>query len=288
MFRRQRSGAVLCPACGQLVGVNDERCFHCGRLRPGLFGFSGLLRNLGHDMGFVPLVLWACGALFISTLAVNVGGVSNTGLLSVLSPSSESLFLFGASGAVPVFRFGRWWTVLSAGWLHGGLVHIAFNMLWVRDLAPAVAQLYGAARTVILYSVGSIAGFAASSAAGWYLAFLPRPLRGAGLTIGASAAIFGLIGALLYYGRRSGSRMIGEAAKRWALGGLAMGFLLPGIDNWAHLGGLAGGYLAARWLDPLQPERTDHVLAAGACLLLSAAAVVASVVLGLSVVRGEP
>jgi rhomboid protease GluP len=285
MFGRQRTGSVLCPACGQLVGVNDDRCFHCGRLRPGLFGFTALLRNLGHDMGFVPLVLWACGALFIATLVVNPEGIGMTGLLSLLSPSGESLFLFGASGAVPVFRAGRWWTLLSAGWLHGGIIHIAFNMMWIRDLAPAVAHLYGPARTVILYTVGSVAGFAASSAAGWYLAFLPWPLHGAHLTIGASAAIFGLIGALLYYGRRGGSRIIGDTARGWALGGLAMGFLLPGIDNWAHLGGLAGGYLAARWLDPLKPERTDHVIVAVACLAASAAAIVASVVLGLPLLR---
>jgi rhomboid protease GluP len=285
MFGRQRTGSVLCPACGQLVGVNDERCFHCGRLRPGLFGFTALLRNLGHDMGFVPLVLWACGALFLSTLVVNVEGIQASGLLSMLAPSPESLFLFGASGAVPVFRAGRWWSVLSAGWLHGGILHIAFNMMWVRDLAPAVAQLYGPARTVILYTAGSVAGFAASSAAGWYLGFLPWPLHGARLTIGASAAIFGLIGALLYYGRRGGSRMIGSAARGWALGGLAMGFVLPGIDNWAHLGGLAGGYFAARWLDPLKPERTDHVIAAIACLLASAAAIVASVVTALPLLR---
>ena len=54
------------------------------------------------------------------------------------------LFRFGASGAIPVFRFDRWWTIFSAGWLHGGLLHIFFNMLWVRQLAPETAELYGA------------------------------------------------------------------------------------------------------------------------------------------------
>ena len=61
---------------------------------------------------------------------------------------------------------------------------------------------------------------------------------------------------------------------------LLFGFLVPGIDNWAHLGGLGGGWLAARWLDPLRPERGDHLIAAVACLLLSLASVVASVVTG--------
>ena len=276
MFGRQRSGAVLCPACGQLVGVNDERCFHCGRLRPGLFGFTATLRQWGFEFGFDSLVLFACGALYLATLAADPRGIGG-----LFSPSVPSLFLFGASGAVPVFRAGRWWTVLSAGWLHGSLLHIAFNMMSARDLLPLVAHLYGNARTVILYVVSSAVGFLASSVAGAYLTFLPSVLRGGQFTIGASAAIFGLIGALLHYGRRGGSRLIREHAARWAIGGLLFGFVMVGIDNWAHVGGLAGGYLAARWLDPLKPERTDHVLGAIVCLVGSLAAVAASLVYGL-------
>ena len=276
---------MLCPGCGQLAGVNDERCFHCGRLRPGLFGFTLVLRRLGFELGFAPLVLWACGAVYISTLVVKPDGIERGGLMSFLSPSPESLFLFGASGAWPVFARGRWWTVLSAGWLHGGVLHIVFNMMWVRDLVPVVSHLYGVARTVILYTLAGAVGFIASSLAGAYLDFLPRALRGAGFTVGASAAIFGLLGALLYYGRRGGSRLISETAKRWALMGLVFGFVMPGIDNWAHLGGLAAGYVAARWLDPLKPERTDHVVVALLCLAASLAAVLWSVAQGLPALR---
>lgn len=282
---RQREGSVLCPSCGQLVGVNDERCFHCGRLRPGLFGFAGLLRSLGNDLGFAPLVLGVCGLLYVSSLVIRRSAIGATSLFSMFSPDVESLFLLGASGSVPVFRYGRWWTVLSAGWLHAGVLHIVFNMMSVRDLLPAMAHLYGPARTVIIYTLAGAAGFAASSAAGHYLSFLPRMLGGAGFTVGASAAVFGLIGALLHYGRRGGSRVVAEHARRWALGGVLFGFAMPGIDNWAHLGGMAGGYLVSRWLDPLQPERSDHVLGALLCLLASLAAVVYSVVSGLSFLR---
>ncbi len=281
MLTRQRTGAVLCPSCSQLVGVNDERCFHCGRARPGLFGFAGLLRQLGNERGVVPLVLGACGLLYISALAIQRGAAGSSDLFSLLSPGVESLFLLGASGAVPVFRFGRWWTLLSAGWLHAGVLHIVFNMMAVRDLVPALAHLYGPARTVILYTLAGVAGFAASSAAGHSLWFLPGFLRGAGFTVGASASIFGLIGALLHYGRRGGSRLVAEHAKRWAVGGLLFGLVMPGIDNWAHLGGMAGGYLASRWLDPLSPERGDHVIGALLCLLASLAAMVYSVADGL-------
>jgi len=281
MFGRDKPSSVLCPSCGSLVGIKDARCLICGRVRPGLFGLAPLLRLLGQGAGFETIVMWACGALYIATLAVDPRAIEASGLLSFLSPSNKAVFLFGASGALPVFRLGRWWTVLSAGWLHGGILHIAFNMMALRDLGPLTAHLYGTARTVIIYTVASAVGFLASSTVGYYLPYLPILHGGARMTLGASAAIFGLIGALLHYGRRGGSRALSEAATRWALGGLAFGFFVPGIDNWAHLGGLAGGYLAARWLDPLLPERGDHVLMALICLLLSAASIVASVVVGL-------
>ena len=265
---------MLCPGCSQLVGVNDEACYNCGRKRPGMFGFASALGGLKLDELFVPFVMWTCGALYLATL-VSGGIGEGGGLLGFLAPTPESLILYGGSGAFPVFRLGRWWTPLSAGWLHGSLLHIAFNMMAVRDLGPLTTHLYGAARTIIIYTLSSVAGFTASTLAGYFL--IGTRFAGAGLTIGASASMFGLVGALLYYSRRGGSAAIGEAAKRWILSGLLFGFLVKGIDNWAHLGGLAGGYLVALWLDPLHPERGDHMLIAILCLVLSAVAVVVSV-----------
>jgi rhomboid protease GluP len=281
-----RPSSVLCPSCGTLVGVNDPQCLSCGRRNPGMWGLAPLLRNVGDDMGFAKLVWWACGALYLASIAAHVEGLRTSGILSFLAPSIESLFLFGASGAVPVFGYGRWWTVLSAAWLHGGVLHILFNMMWVRDLAPATARLYGPGRTVIIYTAAAAFGFLASSLAGAFLPFLPRFLGGAGYTVGASASIFGLIGALLHYGRRGGSSLVSQQARGLALTLLLFGFILPGIDNWAHLGGLAGGWLAAKVLDPLRPERGDHVLAALVCLLASLLSVGYSVVEGLRLFRG--
>jgi rhomboid protease GluP len=279
-----RPSSVLCPSCGTLVGVHDAQCLNCGRRYPGLWGFAPLLRSLGDDLGFLRIVLWGCGALYLASLAADFQGIGMHGL-SFLAPSERSLFVFGASGAIPVFGYGRWWTVLSAAWLHGSALHIFFNMLWVRDLAPATAQTYGPGRTVIIYTVASITGFLASSLVGAFLPFLPFFLRGASLTIGASASIFGLLGALLYYGRRGGGHHISQQAKTLAIAFLVFGVVVPGIDNWAHLGGLGGGYLCARWLDPLKPERGDHVLVALGCLLLTALSIVWSVATGLSLLH---
>ena len=85
------------------------------------------------------------------------------GIFGFLAPDIGVLFLLGASGGMPVFEFGRWWTVLSAGWLHGSLLHIIFNMMWVRDLGPVVADMYGAGRMVIIYTVAGVSGFLLSS-----------------------------------------------------------------------------------------------------------------------------
>jgi rhomboid protease GluP len=192
--------------------------------------------------------------------------------MGMLAPNTTSLLRFGASGEIPVFEVGMWWTVLSAGWLHGSALHILFNMLWVRDLAPVTAELYGPGRMVIIYVAASVFGFALTSLAGAYLPAIPF-IGGSYVTVGASASLFGLLGALVYYGRRTGSRQVGSTGLQYALMLGLFGFIMPGVDNWAHAGGFAGGYLAARLLDPLKAERVDHLVAAVVCLSVSLLAV---------------
>lgn len=282
MFKRQTSGSVVCSSCGSLVGVRDDRCFHCGRINPGLWGYAPALRRLGQDLGFVPIVIWSCGILYVLTLLASGGAIRMQGLFSFLAPSTPSLFLFGASGAIPVFGFGRWWTVLSAGWLHGGLLHILFNMLWVRQLAPATADIFGPGRMVIIYTIASIVGFAMSSVAGLAFGGLPIPfLRGAQFTIGASAPIFGLLGSLVYYGHRSGSSAVRSEALGYAVTLFVFGLVMQGVDNFAHAGGFLGGYVAAKFLDPLRAERLEHLIAGLACLVVTLLSILVSLVHGI-------
>lgn len=280
---RQKWGSVICPSCGNLVGVNDEKCFTCGRWNPGLWGFAPALSRLGRDLGFTTFVIGACGVLYALMLFADPSGINEGGLLNFLSPSRRALFIFGESGAIPVFAAGRWWTVLTAGWLHAGLLHIFFNMLWVRQIAPSTSELYGPSRMVIIYTIAGVVGFTASTLAG---AFIPIPiLGGAGFTVGASAPIFGLLGALVYYGRRTGSSHVSSQAKSWAVMLFIFGFIMPGVDNWAHLGGFAGGYATSKLLDPLRPERLDHLIAALACLGATGIAIAYSVVHGWLLLR---
>ncbi|MEW6321624.1 MAG: rhomboid family intramembrane serine protease [Acidobacteriota bacterium] len=277
MLKRQTEGSVICASCGVLVGVKDETCYNCGRRNPGLWGYAPALRRLGQDLGFVPLVIGATVVLYVLSLLL-----SGSNLQMMLAPSTEILFLLGASGAVPVMGFGRWWTLLTAGWLHAGILHVLFNVLWIRQLAPVVADLYGPGRMIIIYVASGVAGFALSSLAGAYLAGLPVFfLRGAQFTVGASAPIFGLLGALVYHGRRTGSSHVAHAGLQYALFLGLFGLIMPGIDNYAHAGGFAGGFAASRLLDPLKPERIDHLAIAVVCLLATFVALVASVVTAL-------
>jgi len=277
-LKRKTEGAVVCASCGVLVGVNDDRCDNCGRRNPGLWGFAPALRSLGQDLGFVPLVMGSTIVLYALALLLSRGEMQ----MITLSPSTAILYLLGASGAVPVFDYGRWWTLLTAGWLHAGILHIFFNVLWIRQLGPAVAELYGPARMIIIYTVANVVGFALSSVAGEYLWWMPVSfLRGAQFTVGASAAIFGLLGAAVYYGRRTGNSRASQVGVQYALIMGLFGLIFPGVDNYAHAGGFAGGYLTSMLLDPLKPERVDHMVIAAVCLLATLVAIVASVVTAL-------
>jgi rhomboid protease GluP len=263
-----------------LVGVGDDRCYNCGRRNPGLWGWAPAFRALGHDLGFVPFLIGTCMVVYALMLVFSRGSIETDNMFALFSPSTVAMFLFGASGSLPVFGFGRWWTVLSAGWLHAGLLHIFFNMWAARQLAPATADLYGPGRMVIIYVVGGVVGFVLSSVAGEFFPTI-LILRGGQFTVGASASISGLIGSILAYGHRSGSGMARSYAMSNVMMLLIMGFFIPGIDYYAHLGGFGGGYLVARYLDPLKPERIDHLAIAVGLLAVSILSMIASVIHGL-------
>src|SRR5688572_22470078 len=115
-LKRQTEGSVICTSCGVLVGVNDDTCYSCGRRNPGLWGYAPALRRLGQDLGFVPFVIGTTITLYVLSLLL-----SRSGIQAMLAPSQSILILLGASGSFPVFELGRWWTLLTAGWLHAGV-----------------------------------------------------------------------------------------------------------------------------------------------------------------------
>ena len=246
-----------------------------------MWGFAGVLRKLDLEEGATHLIVWGCVVLYVLSLALAPAAIRFDGLFGLLSPGHEALFRLGASGALPVVAEGRWWTVLSAGWLHGGVLHILFNMMWVRQLAPATTHLYGPGRMLLIYLISSVFGFVASSVGGAYFYWLP--LMGghpSAISVGASAAVFGLLGAMVYAGRRGVAGHLGRQAWGYAIALFVFGLIMPGVDNWAHLGGFVGGLALARVLDPMVPEKLDHTVAAVAILVATLAAVGVSFVVG--------
>lgn len=170
---------------------------------------------------------------------------------SMLSPDETSLLLLGGTGTIPIDRYGRAWSLLAANYLHGGIFHIIFNLMALRQIAPWVIQEYGISRMFIIYTVGGMCGYVVS-----YLA-------GISFTIGASAAVCSLIGALLYYGRSRGGAH-GSAVYRevsgWVISLVLFGLVMPGINNWAHGGGIVGGIVLGMLLgyEERRPETPSH------------------------------
>ncbi|MDX2216324.1 MAG: rhomboid family intramembrane serine protease [Oculatellaceae cyanobacterium bins.114] len=281
-FKRQTEGSCVCVFCNQLISVDNPICPQCNRKNPSLWGYSRSLRRLGADLGFTKIVIWGCVALYLATLLIDFSNIHSSGLFDLLSPSNLSLVLFGASGAIPVFELGRWWTVLSAGWLHGSLLHILFNLLWINQFAPQVAQAFGSGRLVIIYTTAIVVGSLLSSIAGQVFLGIPI-LQGAQVTIGASGGLFGLLGALVAYGQITGKFSVKHQALTYVLIMFLFGFIMPNVDNWAHFGGFLGGYLVSilGGMDPRRAESLRHLFLAIACLALTIISILASILHGL-------
>jgi rhomboid protease GluP len=261
MFRKT-TGAILCPSCGRLTNADAPTCLVCGRRNPGMWGFAGPLRALFRRRSFVDVVTVACIVLYVVSLLYDPrGALRPSGLFNILSPSGEALFDLGATGSVP-WRLGRWWTLLTAIYLHGGVLHILFNLLMIRQVGPDVEQIYGSSRLVVIFTVAGAVGFLASN------------LFGLPLTIGASGSFYGLLGAMVAFGQKRGGAlgsMVLRQYGQWALLMFVLGFLMPGVNNVAHAGGFVGGFVAGLVL-ALAERRTetafDHLLAA-ACIVLT-------------------
>ena len=261
MFRKT-SGAILCPSCGRLTNADAPVCLVCGRRNPGLWGFAGPLRALFRRRSFVDVVSVACIVLYVLSLVLDPGAVLRArGPLSIFSPSAEALLDLGAAGVLP-WQLGHWWTVLTAIYLHGGLLHILFNVMWIRQLGPAVEELYGPARLVVIFTVAGAVGFLASN------------LLGYGLTIGASGSIFGLLGAMVAFGQKRGGAFGARVLRQygqWALMLFVLGFLMEGVNNVAHAGGFVGGFAAGLGLALAEHrnETSFDQLLAAACIGLT-------------------
>jgi rhomboid protease GluP len=247
--------AVMCPHCGKITDVQEARCIWCGnstgyaaRMK---LGWAEVLNN--SEMLIRGIIALNIG-MFVLSLFLN-SSIPELSLnpFSTLSPDTYSLVILGATGTQPINNINTWWslgwwTFLSANYLHGGILHILFNMVALNQIASTVTREYGVHRFFIIYSIGGVAGFYMS-----YWAGIP-------LTIGASAAICSLLGALLFYGWSRGGEYGNQVFKQvggWIFSLFLFGFLWPGINNWGHFGGILGGF-ALGWIMGYREKSPDH------------------------------
>jgi len=263
---RQTTGSMICPECGKLIGVGEEKCPFCGAWRPGLYGWTPVVQRLfGQRLDLIAIIVMGCVGLFIASLVLQPEAILQmNGLFSILSPGQRALYQLGMTGGV-AWREGWWWTVLTAIYLHGGLLHIFFNVMWIRSLGPQVEEVYGPARAFVIFSVAGATGFVLSN------------VVSGSPSIGASGSIFGLLAALIVYGRKRGGSMMTMQLWQWAAVMFAMGFFMGGVNNWAHAGGFAGGWVTAQAMRFSEKRESRGVqLLALALLALTGAGVVLS------------
>jgi len=254
--------SLLCPNCRKLIGSDERVCPYCGSSSPASPWKRGITKFLSPATAdIVSLITYTNVFMYVLSMLFSQAQISlSANPLNFLSPSSQAMLLLGATGTIPIDQFHRWWTLLSANYLHGGILHIFFNMMILRQLGPAVLREYGVSRMIIIYTAGGLIGYVVS-----YMA-------GVRFTIGASAAVCGLIGALLYYGKSRGGSY-GQALYKEIFGWVVtlgiFGLIVPGINNWGHGGGIAGG-IAVAWLLGYVEKKKENILhktAAGICII---------------------
>lgn len=246
---------VLCPRCRTLIGSEESTCSRCGTSRSARWWTLINLTRQALEGDWVVKALITVNLLYYALSLMVSAGMGQGGFLA---PGNASLLLLGATGTIPIDQYGRIWTLLSANYLHGGILHLAFNLMALRQIAPWVANEYGTSRMFAIYTLGGVFGFLVS-----YLA-------GVSFTIGASAGVCSLIGALLFYGKSRGG-VYGHSVYRevsgWVVSLVIFGLIVPGINNWGHGGGIIGGMLCG-WLLGYAERRREtavHTVLALAC-----------------------
>ena len=276
MFRSQRTPPRprLCPACGTLVGAASSRCHQCGASMT--FSMAAAGRSLGRFLPATSPVTYAvltlCSLLYVVSLLATMrrsGFQAPTGGLGAIfglgGIDSAILERMGASLPLP-YDIAQPWRLVTAVFLHASLLHIGFNMWILMDLGPILEELYGSARFFFMFTVTGIAGYVASSVAGHF-------------SVGASGALLGMIGVLLALttSRQSvGMRMLRSQLLYWLVYIAVTGFLLPGVDNYAHIGGFVSGFLLGKLMIDRPPADLSERRRANALGWVAGFAVLAS------------
>jgi rhomboid protease GluP len=248
MFGKSERRPQLCPACGALVGINATRCHQCGtNLRFGLAAWSkGLSEFFGGHAPVTTMLLMANVVMFAAELMGTIHAGRMSGLSILWGMDGETLYRLGASNPFAIRVLGQWYRLITAMFLHVGIIHIGFNMMVLLDIGPVVEELYGSARYLFIYMFTGVIGFALS------MFFHPA--------VGASGALMGLIGVLIAVTTKRSSLEAKALRSRlisWAISVFALGFFI-GADNYAHFAGLASGFILGKLMSDRVPANGNE------------------------------
>ena len=226
--------AISCHKCRKLISDKDSHCPFCKTPQTVERETQSLTKDFFSAPGEVitwivgvNVVLYAASILLDSSEALSM----QHGILGFGSPTKRSLYLLGMTGG-SVWTCGHWWTVLTASFLHGSILHIYFNLSWLRQLGVLTVGLLGPARFIFAYLFTGIGGFVTSN------------LWSNPPTVGASCSIFGLMGVLIVFAQRRGGLLgqrLGKQLWIWTGIGLLFGLMVPMVNNAGHIGGLISG-----------------------------------------------
>jgi len=228
-----RYAHAVCGQCGRVQPRGGKECTGCGARMESravqVLRRAGFLSPLGVSASV------GLGALVMIAFAKQV--VAADGAL--MGFPLGTLLELGAHAPV-LEKQGEWWRLGTAVFLHGGLLHLGFNLLALTQIGPVVEEQFGRGRAVFLFMATGLLGF------------LPGALLGSlRPSVGASGAIMGLIGVAAGWGQRDGTS-IGLAVRnqmiKWLLMTTLLGLMLP-VDHLAHVAGFVGGF-ALGWVMP--------------------------------------
>ena len=217
-------------------------------------------------------------AFYLFSILLHAGAVQlSMSPFSFLAPDQNILILLGVTGALPVLRLHRWWTLISANYLHGSLLHLVFNLIALKQIGVLINEEYGTWRTFSIYTLSGVFGF-------WISCWAGVPL-----TLGASASVCGLIGAGLYFGKSRGGiygQEIFATTRGWIIALFIFGLASSGINNWGHGGGIVAGIVLGYLFGYNERRREnfrDKALA-WSCILVTVTVLVFSMLSGLAAV----
>ena len=206
-------------------------------------------------------------AVLAANVAIFGAMVIASGGQELTNPTSAFLIQWGANAGAYTLD-GDYWRIVTAAFLHGGFLHIAFNMAVLWDVGPLVERIYGSKRFFLMYF------FAAITASLNTLFWNPG-----GVSVGASGAVFGIFGVLLAFYQSHRKTIPAHVIKEKSRVVIAViaynlifGMIQPNIDNAGHVGGLIGGFLIGAVLSPKEPlnrrVRLLEILGTAVCAAL--------------------